>query len=198
VGVVDAGGEIAVHTGSRCLRHAGHVVAADHAALANVARHRGLPEAMSRAFAAATGSPARRLVAALAAGESHGGDLRGRQSASVLVVSGDPRDPPWSSLVDLRVDDHADPLGELARLLDRQEAFGQLSLGLNLLFVGRADAARPHLDAAAALDPDDDQIGFWAGIARGAVDDPGPDWRELRRRIAEAGILQVPSADPQP
>ena len=189
VAVVDAAGRIAAHTGDRCIRHAGHVIADDHATLANLTTEPGLPEAMSEGFAAAPGSFPCRLLAALEAGRFHGGDLRGERSAALLVTTGDPGDPPWSSLVNLRVDDHADPLTELRRLLHRQQAYGHLSAGLNHLFADRVDPARERLTAARELLPQDPQVAFWCDVAFGrSIRTADPRWDELRRRLAELDV----------
>ncbi len=195
VGVVDTAGRVAAHTGSRCIRYAEHLIEADHVTMANLGSEPGIPAAMSRAFAASSGSLARRMLAALQAGDAAGGDLRGRQSASLLVVSGNAEDPPWSSLVDVRVDDHDEPIGEIARLLHLQEAYGRLSRGLNHLFVGHVEEARAEIDAALRLVPDNPQVRFWCGLARelatGSRIEPesDPRWGELRRRLEEVGLF---------
>jgi uncharacterized Ntn-hydrolase superfamily protein len=121
VAYVDATGEVAVHTGDRCIAEAGHVTGDGWSAQANMMRDTGVPEAMGAAFTAATGDLAWRLLAALQAAEAAGGDVRGRQSACLLVASAEAK--PWERAYDVRVDDHTDPLGELARLVDLHRAY---------------------------------------------------------------------------
>jgi uncharacterized Ntn-hydrolase superfamily protein len=125
VGVIGATGEPAAWTGGECLPACGHVLGTDFAVQGNMLASRSVVPTLAEAYAAAAGDLASRLVSALAAGQDAGGDLRGRQSAALLVVSGDRDDAaPWDGLlVDLRVDDAADPVAELGRLLRLQRAY---------------------------------------------------------------------------
>src|SRR5947209_1734738 len=121
VAVMDAQGRAAVHTGSDCIPLAGHVVGEGVCCQANIMASEEVWPAMLDAFGAATGPLARRLVDALDAGEAAGGDLRGRQSAAILIVGAD--GPAWQAEVSLRVEDHPAPLPELRRLLSVHEAY---------------------------------------------------------------------------
>jgi uncharacterized Ntn-hydrolase superfamily protein len=125
VGVIGADGAPAAWTGGECLPACGHVLGPDYAVQGNMLASRSVVPSLAEAYAAAAGDLASRLVAALAAGQEAGGDLRGRQSAALLVVSGDRSDAaPWDGLlVDLRVDDAPDPIAELGRLLRLQRAY---------------------------------------------------------------------------
>jgi uncharacterized Ntn-hydrolase superfamily protein len=125
VGVVGAGGGPAAWTGGECLPACGHVLGTDFAVQGNMLASRSVVPSLADAYAAASGDLASRLVAALHAGQEAGGDLRGRQSAALLVVSGNRDDAaPWDGLlVDLRVDDAPDPIAELTRLLRLQRAY---------------------------------------------------------------------------
>src|SRR5262245_20835003 len=119
VGVLAADGGIATMTGERCVDHAGHVAGEGFTAQANMVSSPDVWGAMAAAFEGSAGPLARRLLAALDAGEAAGGDARGRMSAALLVVEGSPPQQPGAGkVVDLRVDRSEDPLGELARLLD--------------------------------------------------------------------------------
>ena len=124
VGVVDAAGRSAAHTGSDCVADAGAWTAAGLSVQANMCRG-AVWEPMADAFTSQTGTLARRLLAALEAAEAAGGDLRGRQSAALLVRPGDGR--AWDRVSDLRVDDHPEPLAELRRLLRKEEAYRRLN-----------------------------------------------------------------------
>jgi uncharacterized Ntn-hydrolase superfamily protein len=195
IGIVDGTGRTAGCTGSRCIRFAGHAIGDGHVVAANLARAEGVPEAMSLAYGSASGPLARRMLAALEAGQDAGGDLRGRQSAALLVVSGDTTAPAWSSLTDIRVDDHDDPIAELARLLGLQEAYACLTRGLNHLFAGDRDGARSELRNAVSRAPGDSQIEFWWRAVEEPTDDDAagtpaaPHWEELRRRLDEVGLF---------
>ena len=108
VAVVDAAGHVAAHTGSTCMAYAGHVTGAGVSCQANIMATERVWPAMLEAFGAAGGSLTSRLLAALDAAEREGGDLRGRQSAAILVVAPDAE--PWETVVSLRVEDHPEPL----------------------------------------------------------------------------------------
>ena len=124
VGIVDAQGRAAAHTGAGCIREAGHLVGDGFAVQANMMARDTVWPAMAAAYEAAEGTLARRLLAALDAAEAEGGDFRGAQSAALLVVGAEPTGFAWKGqLSNLRVDDHADPLGELRRLLDMEEDY---------------------------------------------------------------------------
>jgi uncharacterized Ntn-hydrolase superfamily protein len=124
VGIVDARGGSAAHTGSSCHGWAGHVTGPGFAAQGNILVGEDTVQAMAAAFRSSTGPLSDRLVGALARGEAAGGDRRGRQASAVYVVKahggyGGKNDV----LVDLRVDDHPDPVAELRRLLDLQHLY---------------------------------------------------------------------------
>jgi uncharacterized Ntn-hydrolase superfamily protein len=124
VGMVDADGHAAAHTGEGCIRDCGHLVGDGFTVQANMMARDTVWPAMAAAFDAATGSLARRLLTTLEAAEAEGGDFRGPQSAAILVVKGEPTGFAWKGRIsNLRVDDHHDPLGEVRRLLDLEEDY---------------------------------------------------------------------------
>jgi uncharacterized Ntn-hydrolase superfamily protein len=122
-----------------------------------------VPGAMSAAFEAAEGDLAARLLAALDAADGEGGDVRGRQSAALVVVPAEGE--PWRARIDLRVEDHADPLAELSRLLTLQRAYELAGTADELMAAGRADEAGTLYRQAAELAPGSDELLFWAGLA---------------------------------
>jgi uncharacterized Ntn-hydrolase superfamily protein len=127
VGMVDAQGRAAAHTGDCCIAEAGHVTGDGFSAQANMMASAEVWPAMAEAYVAATGSFAERLLSALDAGEAAGGDFRGRRTAAMLVVGGQPSGRPWDDrVIDLRVDDHEEPLAELRRLVQLSEAYRRL------------------------------------------------------------------------
>jgi uncharacterized Ntn-hydrolase superfamily protein len=163
VGVVDARGRAVVHTGVECVPEAGHVVGEHWACQANMMLAATVPEAMSAAFAAAGGDLAERLVTALESAEAEGGDVRGRQSAALIVAPAEGE--PWQARIDLRVDDHADPVGELRRLLALQRAYDLAAAADELMGAGRHDEAVANYLRASELAPQSDELLFWAGLA---------------------------------
>jgi uncharacterized Ntn-hydrolase superfamily protein len=163
VGVVDARGAVAVHTGADCIPEAGDAVGAHWSCQANMMARATVPAAMSAAFERAEGDLAERLMRALEGAEAEGGDVRGRQSAALLVVPA--TGAAWQFRIDLRVDDHADPIGELRRLLRLQRAYELAGEADELMGEGRMDEAAPRYVRAAELAPESDELLFWAGLA---------------------------------
>lgn len=155
LGVVDARGNAATFTGDACLPWAGGQVGGNYAVQGNILAGPGVVEAMATAFEVSNGDLATRLVIALAAGQAAGGDVRGRQSAALLVVR---EAGGYGSLndryIDLRVEDHPAPIGELRRLLDMRQ--GQLAAqrAAEHLATGEFASALEHADAATMLYPD--------------------------------------------
>jgi len=163
VGVVDAQGRVAVHTGAGCIPEAGHVTGAHWSCQANMMGRATVPDAMSAAFAVGSGDLAERLMTALEGAEAEGGDVRGRQSAALVVAPA--AGEPWRARVDLRVEDHADPVGELRRLLGLHRAYELAGEADELMGAGAADAAAGLYVRAAELAPQSDELLFWAGLA---------------------------------
>jgi uncharacterized Ntn-hydrolase superfamily protein len=203
VAFIDRHGRVAAHTGSRCIREAGHRVADGVSAQANIMDRATVPDAMVAAFRAAGGDLADRLVQALEAAEGEGGDLRGRQSAALLVVA--PRAsgrPTEDRLFDLRVDDHPDPVTELRRILGLSRAYDRVDRGDELAAAGKIQEALAEYAAAHAEQPDSAELAFWHGVALAAngreeearpmlerAYAQGDGWRELLRRLPEAGLF---------
>jgi uncharacterized Ntn-hydrolase superfamily protein len=163
VGVVDARGGVAVSTGADCIPCAGDATGAHWACQANMMERDTVPAAMSAAFELAEGDLASRLLAALQGAEGEGGDVRGRQSAALLVVPA--RGEAWEARIDLRVEDHPDPLAELERLLSLKRAYELAGEADELLAAGEAEAAGARYRRAAELAPQSDELLFWAGLA---------------------------------
>ena len=177
VGIVDAAGRAAAHTGAECVAAAGHLTARGVTVQANMMERPSVWPAMLAAFESAGGDLADRLIAALRAAEGEGGDVRGRQSAALLVVPGRPGAHPWDVRFDVRVDDARAPLDELVRLLAVARAYEALDEALEALAVGETAAAAAFAERAAALAPDDDQIRLWQALT---VFDAGDETRGRR------------------
>jgi uncharacterized Ntn-hydrolase superfamily protein len=182
VGVVDAAGNVAVHTGANCIPCAGDALGPYWSCQANMMARDTVPQAMSAAFEQAEGDLAERLMAALKAAEGEGGDVRGRQSAAILIAP--PEGEPWQTRIDLRVEDHADPIGELGRLLRLQRAYELAGQGDELMGGGRPVEAGALYRRAAELAPESDELLFWAGLALAHSGDEQAGVDAVRRAIA--------------
>jgi uncharacterized Ntn-hydrolase superfamily protein len=162
VAAVDATGEVAVHTGDGCIPFAGDTEGAGFSAQANMMATSNVWPAMAETFAGATGPLSRRLMTALDAGEAAGGDVRGRQSAALVVVPAEGE--PWQRTVELRIEDSRDPLGELRRLLDLADAYALASEADDLGAEGRHDEAAERGRRALQLAPASVELIFWGGL----------------------------------
>jgi uncharacterized Ntn-hydrolase superfamily protein len=194
VAVITPAGAPAVHTGPGCIGFAGHVAGGDFTVQANMMASEAVWPAMAAAFTAAQGPLARRMLAALRAAEAAGGDARGKQSSAMVVVPAEGE--PWRRTVDLRVEDHPEPLDELERLLGLRDAYNLATEGDDLTGEGRHAEAAERYRAASALAPDNHELLFWAGMAEFAHGDRDaglatvrraielqPGWRELLGRL---------------
>ncbi len=201
VAMVDALGYVAAHTGDGCLAEAGHIVGDGFSVQANMMLRDTVPDAMATVYASTSGDLVDRLLAALDAAEAQGGDIRGRQSAAILVVSADA--DAKKNVVDVRVDDHPDPLAELRRLVVIDRAYARMNEGDEHLARGETDEAAACYEAAQTAVPSNVEFTFWRGVTLakiGRLDeaktfigraflDSGGDWRELLRRLSEGGLV---------
>jgi uncharacterized Ntn-hydrolase superfamily protein len=182
VAVVDAHGRVATHTGSSCIAYAGHESGDGFSVQANMMASVDVWPAMARAFDGSSGPLARRLVAALRAAEGAGGDVRGRQSAAIVVAP--PEGEPWRLAVDLRVEDHPEPLDEIERLLDLADAYRLASEADELVGQGRHDEAAERYVRAAELAPGNHELVFWAGMSAAEGGDMATAVERVRAAIA--------------
>jgi uncharacterized Ntn-hydrolase superfamily protein len=163
VAIVDARGQVAVHTGRRCVQFAGHETGRGFVCAANMMGQEGVPKAMARAFTTAMGDLPDRLLAALDAAEEAGGDVRGRQSAAMVVVRA--RDDQSFHSLELRVEDSAFPLVELRRLLRLRQAFDLAERADELTAEGRRDEAALLYRRSMEIAPENAELRFWGGLA---------------------------------
>jgi uncharacterized Ntn-hydrolase superfamily protein len=168
LGVVDAAGLAVSHTGASCIPFAGDAGGESFACQANMMANDTVPAAMAAAYGAHEGDLGERLLAALDAGEAAGGDVRGRQSAALLVVPAEGE--PWRTRFDIRVEDHVDPLGELRRLARLARAYEMAGRADELSAEGSHEAATEIYIGAAELAPEADELTFWAGLGLAAED----------------------------
>jgi uncharacterized Ntn-hydrolase superfamily protein len=204
VAIMDAQGRIAVHSGARCISAAGHQTGNGFSVQANMMLNDSVWPAMAKAFEHARGSLSLRMLAALQAAQAAGGDIRGQQSACILVADGIKSDKPWEHLLlDVRVDDSTQPLVELERLLNIQRAYDLMNQGDALLAKDETRLAQEKYSQAAALAPQIDEIPFWQAVTLadiGKVDEVlpifaqvfklNPNWAELVQRLPASGLLR--------
>ena len=205
VAIVDAAGGVAAHTGDQAIAAAGHHVGDQYTVQANLMANDRLWPAMAEAFERTDGDLADRMLAALAAAQGEGGDIRGKQSAALLIVKAESTGRPWvgaDRVFDLRVEDAADPIGELRRLVRLQRAYGHANRGDELFSEQRVEDALREYAEAARLAPDIVELPFWqavtlASIGREAEALPifrhvfakEPAWADLVPRLPAAGLL---------
>lgn len=207
VAMVDAQGEIAVHTGDRCIPAAGHVTGDGYSVQANMMRSPLVWQAMAKAFEEAHGDLAERICGAMTAAEEAGGDLRGSQSAALLVVSSTRASGPDQESVDLRVEDHQDPVNELCRLVDLKKAYSALGRSESASQAGEFDLAARFRHEVRLCRSASWELRLWTGIEavnegrwdegmedlKAALGDD-PDRREYLRRLVGSAWLDGESA----
>lgn len=207
VGMVDAEGRTAAHTGTLAIAFACDRQGASYTVQANLMHRATVCDAMARTYEGSEGDLAERLMLALEAAEAEGGDIRGRQSAALLVVAAEPGGRPWADrLFDLRIEDHPEPIRELRRLLGVARAYRHMNEGDERVTDGEIDAAVEEYRQAERLLPGESEPVFWhavtlAGVGRVEESLPlfarafelRPEWRELVPRLDEAELLP---ADP--
>ena len=165
VAMVDAMGRVGAWTGSKCIAAAGHQIGKGYSVQANLMDRSSVWPAMARAYEASTGDFAERLLAALEAAEAEGGDIRGRQSAALIIVRATATGKTWEDrLVDLRVDDHPTPLIELRRLLTLHRAYAEMNAGDEAMAQSDFKAALAHYTKATQLAPGIIELPFWQAV----------------------------------
>lgn len=205
VAMIDSRGNVAAHTGTQCIQAAGHQTGRGYSVQANLMLHPTVWPAMARAYETARGTLAERMMAALEAAEAAGGDIRGKQSAAILVVRGTSTARPWADRsMDLRIEDHPVPLIELRRLMTLHRAYDHMNNGD--LAVERNDppVALREYGAAVTLVPDNLEMKFWHAVAlanMGRTSEALPlfrgvfaedrNWAILLPRLPASGILTV-------
>jgi uncharacterized Ntn-hydrolase superfamily protein len=183
VAIIDARGAVAAHTGASCIPYAGHVTGDAVSCQANIMANATVWPAMLAAYTAADGPFADRLLTTLEAAEAAGGDIRGCQSAAILIAPAEGE--PWESLVSLRVEDHPDPLLELRRLLRLHGAYELAGRADELVYEDRHEEAARLYREANKLAPDNHELLFWAGLGAAQAGDLETAVRYVREAIAQ-------------
>jgi uncharacterized Ntn-hydrolase superfamily protein len=208
--LLNAKGQVAAHTGEKCIIAAGHQTGEGYSVQANLMDNERVWPAMAKAFENSKGKPlAERLLITMEAGQAEGGDIRGKQSAAILVVAAESTGQSWvDRKVDLRIDDHPEPLKEMRRLLKVHRAYEHMNAGDLAVEKGEIEKAMEEYSAAEAMFPDNLEMKFWhavtlANIGRVAEALPlfkqvfkkGKNWLELTPRLTKNGLLTVSDAD---
>ncbi|HXM34059.1 MAG TPA: DUF1028 domain-containing protein [Pyrinomonadaceae bacterium] len=203
VAMIDTQGRVDAWTGKSDIQAAGHIVGKNFSVQANLMLNDQVWPAMSHAFENTKGDLADRMLAALDAAQSVGGDIRGRQSAAIIVVTGKPTGQSWKDRIfDLRVDDSNEPLKELRRLVTLQRAYNHMNAGDLAVEKKDNEGALREYGAAEKLVPDNAEMVYWHAVAlvnMGRVDESLPlfkrvfamdsNWAVLTPRLPKSGLL---------
>lgn len=206
VAFLDRVGNVSAFTGDKCIRFASHKTGYQFSVQANMMLNDRVVPAMRSAYLEGEGLPlAERVIKVMVAAQEAGGDIRGKQSAALIVVGPDPVEAPWlDKKIDLRVDDHPEPLKEISRLLSVHRAYEHMNRGDLAVENNDMEQALVEYGAAEALFPENLEMKFWKAVAmansgelEGAlpifeyVFDRDNNWRELTRRLPESGLITV-------
>ncbi len=208
VAMVDAKGNVAAHTGKKCIPAAGHIEGEQFTAEANLMLNDKVWPAMAKAYRETKGDLADRMLAALDAAQSVGGDIRGKQSAAIVIVSGKSTGQPWKDrIMDLRVEDNPEPLKELRRLVNVHRAYQRENAGDLAVEKHDVDGALREYAAAEQMIPDNLEMKYWHAVALvnvGRIEESLPifkavfeadrNWIELTPRLPKIDLLKVDEA----
>ncbi len=203
VAMVDASGNVATHTGENCIEAAGHFIGDGFSVQANLMDKETVWPAMAKAYETTEGDLADRMMAALEAAEHEGGDIRGKQSVAMLIVSGTPTGIPWKDkILDIQIADHPEPLKEMKRLIRVHRAYEHANKGDLHLEHNEIDKALEEYAKAAELYPENAELPYWTAITLAGVDklemalpifrdvfQRDPDLKRLTPRLVKSGLL---------
>ncbi len=203
VAMIDIHGNVAVHTGKNCIPEAGHIIGKGYSCQANLMLKDTVWKAMAEAFENTPGELAERLIAALEAAQKEGGDIRGRQSAAIIVAQIEKTERWWEGILyNLRVEDHPEPVKELKRLVKLNQAYNHMNRGDLLLTENKIIEAMEAYTKAMNMYPDNAEMIFWPAVtlaATGKVEESLPlfkkvfemdyNWAILVPRLPKVGQL---------
>lgn len=203
--IVDAKGNSAAYTGSKCIPEAGHIVGDNYCVQANLMLSNLVWSEMSKAFESSDGPLAERLIAALEAAQNVGGDIRGQQSAAILVVKAEATGKLWEDrYIDLRVEDHPEPVSEIKRLLKVFRAYEHMNNGDLAVEKNDMKLAMEHYSAAMKMFPENLEMKYWTAVTlvnNGQINEALPmfrdifsaddNWRKLTPRLIKVGMLNA-------
>ncbi|MFC2133444.1 DUF1028 domain-containing protein [Bacteroidota bacterium] len=203
--VLDINGNVKAYTGAKCIEGAGHIVGKNFSVQANMMLNDKVWGAMALAFETTEGPLAERMIVALEAAQNVGGDIRGKQSAAILVVRGESTGKLWEDrLVDLRVEDHPEPVKEIRRLLKVHRAYEHMNNGDLAVEHGDMEKAMAEYSAAEAMFPENLEMKYWHAVTlvnNGGLEEALPmfkevftkdeNWRTMTPRLIDNGLLVV-------
>jgi len=203
--ILDVKGNVKSYTGKNCIPGAGNIIGDNYSVQANLMLNDLVPGAMSKAFEESKGPLAERMLAALFAAEEVGGDIRGKQSACLLIIKGESTGQVWKDrLIDLRVEDHPEPLKELERLLKIHRAYDHMNAGDLAVEHGDMELAMQEYSSAEKMFPENEEMKYWHAVTlsnNGMMEDALPLFREvflknknwliLTPRLVPIGLLNV-------
>ena len=206
VSILDAKGRVATHTGVKCIKHAGHKLGENFSVQANMMLSEKVWPLMAEAFENSKGLPLpERIINSLEAAETVGGDIRGKQSANILIFSSEPIVDKWEEpLMDLRVDDHEEPLKEIRRLLTLYRAYEQGDKGDQAMEKGDINDALECYKRGMEMVPDNLELKYWTAVSLANskkiyealvlfkdVFKKNSNWRTLTKRLPEVDLLNI-------
>lgn len=205
VALIDAQGNTAAFTGETCIPEAGHINKKNYSVQANLMLNNTVWPAMEKAFLETKGPLAERLIATLEAAQAEGGDIRGKQSAALLVVRGKPTGNIWEDrLIDLRVEDHPEAVGEIKRLLKVYRAYEHMNAGDVAVEKGDEESALREYGAAQEMFPGNLEMKYWTAVSLAnmkrtdealplfkEVFEEDANWKILTPRLVPVGLLKV-------
>jgi uncharacterized Ntn-hydrolase superfamily protein len=207
--IIDSKGNVASFTGKKCIQPAGNITGDNFSCQANLMINDKVWPAMAEAFKHAKGHLAERMISALEAGQKAGGDIRGMQSAAILIVRGKSTGKVWKDrLIDLRVEDSPKPIKELKRLLKVHRAYDHMNAGDLAVEKNNMPLALKEYFTAEKMFPDNAEMKYWHAVAlanNGKVEESLPifrevfkmdkNWRTLTPRLVSPGLLTVDEKD---
>jgi uncharacterized Ntn-hydrolase superfamily protein len=203
--ILDVNGNVKSYTGKNCIPGAGNIIGENYSVQANLMLNDKVPSAMSKAFEESKGPLAERMMAALFAAESVGGDIRGKQSAAILVVKGKSTGKVWEDrLIDLRVEDDPYPLDKLDRLLKIHRAYNHMNAGDLAVEKGDMKLAMEEYSSAEKMFPENEEMKYWHAVTLATngdieaslplfkkVFEKNENWKILTPRLVPIGLLNV-------
>jgi uncharacterized Ntn-hydrolase superfamily protein len=210
VAIIDSKGNVAAYTGKGCIQNASHIMGINFSVQSNMMLGDKVCVSMARAFQNTEGKPlAERILASLDAAQNAGGDIRGKQSAALIVVPGKASSKPWNDRsIDVRVDDNSYPLIELKRLYHVQMAYEHMNNGDLATEKNDMTKAMQEYGLAMKMFPENLEMQYWTAIALAnnkqvekampilkKVFTKDPHWKELTRRLPAVNLLTVSKTD---
>ena len=203
--VLDVKGRVATHTGKMCVAEAGHIQGEGYSCQANMMLTDKVWGAMANNFKNSSGPLAERLLDAMDAGQAAGGDIRGKQSCSILVVRGEATGKPWEDrIIDLRIDDHPEPLKEMRRVLKTYRAYEHMNNGDLAMEHGNMEKALTEYTAAEKMFPENLEMKYWHAVTlvnNGKLEEALPmfkevfekdhNWAIMTPRLIDSKLLDV-------